>query len=114
MTIPRWLTLIAVMIGLGGVQVAQHNALWLQGYAIGKQTQRLHAMEGDITWLQAQVTGLASPARLADVAQERRLALVAWVPLMSGASLTGVPSASTAVARPDSEPLALAANETLD
>lgn len=112
MTIPRWLALIAIMVGLGSSQVAQHNALWLRGYAIGTQTQRLHAMEGDVTWLHAQVTGLASPARLADVAQERRLALVAWAPLMSGAS-KGNP-AREATARPESEPITIAANETLD
>lgn len=119
MTISRWLSLIAVMVGFGGLRVAQHNALWLQGYAVGKQTQHLHAMESDVAWLKAQVTGLASPARLAEVAHERRLALVAWAPLILAAS-PHVPDSSMeypareAMARPQSEPVTLAADETLD
>ena len=120
MTIPRWLLLIAVMVGVGAVQVSQHNALWLQGYAVGKQTQRIHALEGDVSWLNAQVIGLASPARLADVAQERHLNLVAWATLTPRESLNRTSSASTVdsekqgSARRESDPLAVAADDTLD
>ena len=78
MTLSRWMLLIAGMIGLGCLQVAQHNALFLQGYAVGARMKRVHAQETSVSWLQTQVAGLRSPMHLARVEQERRLQLVAW------------------------------------
>ena len=120
MTIPRWLLLIAIMVGIGGAQVAQHNALWLQGYAVGTQMQQVHAMEGDVSWLNAQVIGLASPARLANVAQEKHLDLVAWAALTPRESLSrsssapAVDSKQQGSVRQEFNPLAVAADDTID
>ena len=76
--LPHWLTLIAVLVGLGCLQVAQRNALFLSGYAAGDRVSKLHAKEIEVGWLNAQVTGHLSPVALDQAAQERRLNLVAW------------------------------------
>ena len=78
MRLSRWLALIALVVGFGGLQVAQRNALFLQGYALGDRMSRMHAQETEVAWLRARVTGLASPMHLAQVAQDRQLKLVAW------------------------------------
>lgn len=77
MRLSRWLALIAVMVGLGLLRVSQRNAVVLKGYAVGERLHRVHAKETDVTWLAAAVDGLASPTHLAQVAEDRRLKLVA-------------------------------------
>ena len=73
--------LVSLVVGLGVAQVAQRNAVFLTGYALGERTSRVHTQETDVSWLNAHVVGLSSPAHLSQVAQERRLKLVAWTPL---------------------------------
>jgi len=77
MRLSRWLALIAVMVGLGLLRVSQRNAVVLKGYAVGERLHRVHAKETDVTWLSAAVGGLVSPTHLAQVAEDRRLKLVA-------------------------------------
>ena len=84
MRMRRWCGLIAGMVILGCLQVAQRNALYFQGYAVGEQLQQLHTQETSLAWMQTHVVGLVSPTRLARVAQERRLNLVAWSALDRG------------------------------
>ncbi len=78
MNLTRWLVAIALLVGLGCLQVAQRNAIVLKGYALGQRTSELHAQETAVAWLGAEVNGLQSPAHLARVAQQRRLKFVAW------------------------------------
>lgn len=73
--------LIAAMVGLGCLQVAQRNAVFLQALAVGERLRDLHAQENDVSWSNAHIIGLTSPLRLAQVAEERRLKLVAWLRL---------------------------------
>lgn len=77
MRLSHWIALLALTVGIGLLRVSQRNALMLQGYAVGERLQRVHAKETDVTWLTARVDGLASPTHLAQVAEERRLKLVA-------------------------------------
>lgn len=86
MPLSRWMVLIASVVALGCLQVAQHNAMFLQGYAVGERTEHLHAQQTSLAWLDARVTGLASPAQLAQTAQERHLTLIAWSTLSQGRS----------------------------
>ena len=85
MALSRWLLLVGIMVGVGCLQVAQRNAIVLKGYEIGQRIQQVHAHETQLEWLSTRVTGLASPTQLSKVAQDRRLALVAWATL-SGAT----------------------------
>ena len=78
MRLSRWLMLIAVVVGLGCLQVTQRNAMFLNGYAVGERLESLHTQETDVSWLRARVVGLRAPRRLAQIAQERQLKLVAW------------------------------------
>ena len=77
MRLAHWCALIALLAGLGCLQVGQRNAIILQSYAVGERMQQVHHQETDVSWLSARVTGLASPTRLAEVGQERGLKLVA-------------------------------------
>ena len=70
--------LIGVIVGLGCLQVAQRNAIFLKGYAVGDRIDRVHTQETEVSWLGARVVGLGSPTRLSQLAQERHLKLVAW------------------------------------
>lgn len=81
MKLAHWLILIGLLVGIGCLQVAQRNALFFKGYAVGERMSRLHTQETEVAWLSAEVEGLTSPTHLAQVAQERRLKLVAWSPL---------------------------------
>ena len=83
MPLRLWFVLIGVVVGLGCLQVAQHNAVFMKGYAVGERTRHLHAQQTDVSWLNVQVAGLSSPAHLAQVARDRRLNLVAWSTLAS-------------------------------
>ena len=78
MPLSRWMALIGVLVGLGCLQVAQRNAIFLKSYAVGERTHLVHTQETQVAWLGTQVTGLASPMRLAEIAEGRRLKLVAW------------------------------------
>jgi hypothetical protein len=84
MRLTQWLLLIGIVTGLGCLQVAQRNALFLKGYAVGERVQRVHAKETDVSWLSARVVEMTSPVRLADIAQERRLKLVARAMMPAG------------------------------
>lgn len=70
--------MIALVMGIGYLKVAQQTAIFLTGYGVGQRVQQAHATEVDVLWLRTQVVGLSSPVHLADVAQERHLKLVAW------------------------------------
>jgi len=72
------MALVGLLVGLGCLQVAQRNAIFLKSYAVGERTHHVHTQETQVAWLSTQVTGLASPMRLAEIAEERRLKLVAW------------------------------------
>lgn len=78
MPLRRWFFLIGMLVGLGCLRVAQRNALMVTGYAVGDSRARIHAKQTEVSWADARVEGLASPVHLAEVAQERRLKLVAW------------------------------------
>lgn len=83
MRVSQQLMLIGGLAGLGCLYVGQRNALLLKGYAVGERVRQVHARETDVSWLQAQLTGLTSPARLAQAAEERQLNLVARLQLPS-------------------------------
>ena len=78
MRFTRWLVLIAVCAGWGLMQVAWRTTLLANSYRLGEATERLHRAQTDVAWLTAEVIALQSPARLARVAKERDLKLVAW------------------------------------
>ncbi len=86
MRLGRWLALVGLMVGMGALRVAQRNAVFLKGYAVGERVRRVHAQETEVAWLNAEVEALQSPMHLARVAQERHLKLVAWSPLAARAS----------------------------
>ena len=73
MRLSRWVTLIAILVGLGCLQVSQRNAIFLKGYALGERTDHMHTQETDLSWLHASVVGLKSPTHLARVAGDRGL-----------------------------------------
>ena len=78
MNLRRWFLLVAVLVGVGCLQVAQRTAVLLNGYAVGARMERVHAQAADLAWLRNDVTSLTSPTRLARVARDRRLTFVAW------------------------------------
>ena len=78
MRLAQWFLLIGLLMIVGLLQVTQQTAILLEGYALGHRVRQLHAQETQLSWLHAQVIGLSSPAHLAEVAQERKLTLVAW------------------------------------
>ena len=94
MSTSRWFTLIAMVVGLGCLQVAQRNAILLKGYAVGARMENVHTQETDLSWVNAHVVGLSSPTHLAQVVQERRLTFVAWSRLAHEPSLAGSGSLS--------------------
>ena len=81
MTLSRWFWLVGLMVGLGCLQVAQRNAIFLKGYAIAHRLEQAHGQQTRMGWLSARVTGLSSPEHLFKEADARRLNLVAWSPL---------------------------------
>lgn len=90
MRLSRWMILIAIFVSLGCLQVAQRTTMVLKGYAVGERMQRVHAQENAVAWLDAQVTGLGSPVRLAQAQEDRQLKLVAWSRLSPGLALVRV------------------------
>lgn len=106
----HWLALLGAFVGVGVLQVAQHTALYMKAYAVGERADRLHRQESDVAWLNTEVEGLASPLRLARVAQERQLKLVAWSTLSAAATPEPAFTAESAVAGP----IARAPDDTSD
>ena len=98
MRLSRWMTFIGIVVGLGCLRVSQRNAIYLQGYAVGSRATRLHAQETDLAWLRSRVNGLSAPSRLAQIAEERRMKLVAWSPLPEDAGAS--PSAGATAGLP--------------
>ena len=78
MHLSRWFLVIACLVGLGCLQVAQRTAIVMKGYALGERMHRVHAQQTDISLETMEVVGLSSPAHLSQVAQERRMNFVAW------------------------------------
>ena len=78
MNMKRWMVLIGGMVLIGVARVAQHTSLRLQSYAVGQRTVRLHELDNQTQWMEAQVVGAQSPLHLARLAKERKLNLVAW------------------------------------
>lgn len=78
MPLLRWFLLIGVVVGLGLLQVAQRNAIFLQGYAVGERMVKAHRESTDVSWLKARLDSLSSPAHLSEAAEKHRLKLVAW------------------------------------
>ena len=78
MRLTHWFLLIGAVVGLGCLQVAQRNAVFMKGYAVGERIHRLHTQQTDVSWLHVQVEELSSPTHLSQVAKERQLKLVAW------------------------------------
>lgn len=77
MAVKKWAIAIGLMVGLGLLQVAQRNALLLEGYALGERVEQMHKDQVVLHWLQADVTRLGSPSALADAAQTRKWKFVA-------------------------------------
>ena len=96
MRLQQWLILVGLVVGLGCLQVAQRNAIFFKGYAVGERMHRMHARETEVAWLNAEVQALQSPTRLAHVAEERRLKLVAWSSLVTRVSAPSVVSITNA------------------
>ena len=78
MPLRRWFLLIGAVVVLGCLQVAQRTGVVMKGYAVGERMRTLRARETDIAWANLQITELSSPNRLAKVAKDRDLQLVAW------------------------------------
>ena len=108
MRLSYWLGLVAVVTGIGCLQVSQHTAIVLSGYAVGQRISRVHAQETDVSWLNASVVGLASPAHLARVAQDNHLQLVAWSTVPHRPSPTAMAQSEGS---PGAAPLQLAAGD---
>ena len=83
MRLSSWAVLIGLLVVLGCLEVTARNAVVLKGYAVGERADRLHDQETDLAWLRADVESLRAPARLASIAQERQLKLVARATLSS-------------------------------
>jgi hypothetical protein len=113
MRLAQWMMLIGIVTGLGCLQVAQRNALFLKGYAVGERVQRVHAKETDVSWLNARIVEMTSPVRLADIAQERRLKLVARAMMPSGQGGV-VPASETRSAAGGVQTIQVAADDTAD
>ncbi len=77
MTLSRWLKALGVAVLLSCARVAQQQALYLKGYAVGERVHRLHEETTAVAWLEADVNGLAAPATLAKTERDRQLKLVA-------------------------------------
>ena len=77
-------TLIAVMTGVGLLKAWQQTSVALSAYELGRRQTRVHALENETLWLDAQVGGLRSPSALAHAMDRQQLKLVAWSRMMGG------------------------------
>ena len=82
MRMSQWMLAIGIVVGIGCLRVTQRTALVMKSYAVGERSVRLHARDNEIAWLQTRVARMSSPVRLAQVAEERRMDLVAWSRLL--------------------------------
>ncbi len=99
MTLTRWLTLIGIVVGLGCLQVAQRNAVVLKGYAVGERLHRIQQTETEVLLAKERVIGLASPAALAQAAEDRQMKFVAWATLPSAPENLRAVAAATSAAK---------------
>lgn len=111
MRLSRWLALIAMLVGIGFLQVSQRNAIVLKAYAVGEGMHQVHAKETDVAWLNAEVAGLVSPAHLAQVARERRLKLVARTTLSTRPSASSSSRVTAGEGQAERQPFRLAAGD---
>lgn len=81
MTLKGWFLLIGLCVVCGMLQVAWRNAVIMKAYDLGDRVSRLERAQTDVALLTTEVAALESPVRLAQVAEERKLELVAWSPL---------------------------------
>ena len=77
MSLSRWLRLLGLVVMVACVRVAQQQALYGKGYAVGERMARAHVQGTEVAWLAANVNGLAAPAHLAKASRDRHLKLVA-------------------------------------
>ena len=111
MKLAHWFLLIGLLMVVGLLQVTQRNAVLLEGYAVGDRVRQLHAQETQLSWLRAQVVGLRSPTHLAEVAQERKLKLVAWSTFSPAPTLAAVPRVGSLVHLAANTPSDVAADD---
>lgn len=78
MPVSRWFLLLAAMVALGALQVAQRTAIVLKGYALGERMDRLHTQATHAALETMEVAGLVSPAHLSQAVKDRQMQLVAW------------------------------------
>jgi len=76
-----WGLALGGLVLVGFARVSQQTAIRLEGYALGRQMARLHALENDTMRLRADVMGLDSPARLVRLMEDSRPVLVAYATL---------------------------------
>ena len=106
----RWMLLIAIMVGVGCVRVAQQTALVMEGYQVGDLLRQLCAQQGEWLWARAQMVGLQAPARLAHTMEDRQLKLVAWLRLPPVPSSIGGPGPALRADGPSVRPLMASTN----
>ncbi len=95
MNLARWLPAIAGVAVLGGLRVAQQHAMTLKAYTLGDRVRAVHTAESDVGWLAAQVGTLSGPMRLAHMAEEQKLKLVARTVLSPDVPLVRLADAAT-------------------
>jgi len=88
MRLSRWMLLIAGLVVLGCLTVAQRTALFVTAYGVGDRMQQVHTKTVEVSWRTARLAGLSSPQHLAGLAKERGLQLVAWSTFPEGPSTT--------------------------
>ena len=115
MSLKRWMVLVGCVAVVGLTRVALQTAVWLKSYEVGRRTLRVHALENAAQWKGAELIGAQSPRRLARVATERKLDLVAWSPMPMPLSVLGPAPLPTRVAvRPQPARLARESVQHLD
>ena len=78
MTTGRLVALIGVMFGVGMMVVAVQNAVWMKAYDLGRRHDAFTRTDVRATWLEAEVRGLSSPAKLVDRLSNGKQKFVAW------------------------------------
>lgn len=78
MRLTHWFVLLAALVGLSALQATHRTLLVLKGYAVEERLEQLHAREVALARLDTRLAELRSPARLAEIAREQQLKLVAW------------------------------------
>ena len=78
MTTRRLAALIGVMFVVGMAMVAVQNAVWVKAYDLGRRHDAWNRADIRATWLETEVLGLRSPAKLADRLSDDKQKLKAW------------------------------------